>query len=852
MARRRAEPTAQQPVAANGHEAVTREAADRLATCFNKLVARGVDRELAQRFSLQSLAALFAEHLGLLEHSTFARCLDACDEPRKSRGLLVPFFEATNTPRATPRGQLQGVDYFHGRLFAEPACVELYPDEIALLCEAAEVDWPNVRPEIFGTLFERSVDHEERSAYGQHFTHPLDIMKIVGPTIVRPWKELIEDATSVERLLELWKRLTELIVLDPACGSGNFLYVAYREMKRLELRIFERLREMSRRQEDHRQISFITASQFYGIDINPLSIELAKVTMMIARKLAFDELKVPDRRLPPDSLDRNFIAGDALIESEPLGLANERRHWRRPLLDGDGKPVSVTWPKADVIIGNPPFNGAKKLKPDLGPDYIKAVRQAFPDVPGMADYCVYWFRKSHDHLPDCTSRDPAAGRVGLVGTQNIRNNKSRVGGLDHIAASATIIEAVDNQPWSGAANVHVSIPNWVKHPPLDLSLSNRQQAAVLKQLLIPEQRRLWFKVPDKPTRREGGACELVYRDCSHLNSALSDDIDVSARSNLRSNKKPKRCFQGKIPGSPGFILDAAEVGRLRHDSAEVVVPYLIGRELLDEFKVKRWAIDFRAMDLDQASRFRSAFAHCRACVLPDVQRSYERARENGSDMAEARREHLRRWWQFWNRRDELSEALSKTAKYIGCSRVTRRPVMVFLSTSICPSDLVQVFAFDDDYSFGILQSSAHFEWFGKSSRLKVESDLRYSVREVFETFPWPQHPTAQQVRGVARAARELRRVREASLDNQPGGLRALYRLLESTGRHALKSAHEQLDAAVLDAYGFRSQTPLLEQLLQLNLLLAQAERSGSPTTSPGIPSTFGDPSELISADCYQA
>ncbi len=118
--------------------------------------------------------------------------------------------------------------------------------------------------------------------------------------------------------------------------------------------------------------------------------------------------------------------------------------------------------QVDVIIGNPPFLGAKRLKPERGPDYVNAIRRAYPDVPGMADYCVYWFRKAHNHLPACTAKDRVAGRAGLVGTQNIRNNQSRVGGLDHIVQTGTIIEAVDNQPWSGEANVHVSIVDWVK------------------------------------------------------------------------------------------------------------------------------------------------------------------------------------------------------------------------------------------------------------------------------------------------------------------------------------------------------------------------------------------------------
>jgi hypothetical protein len=182
-----------------------------------------------------------------------------------------------------------------------------------------------------------------------------------------------------------------------------------------------------------------------------------------------------------------------------------------------------------VIIGNPPFIGAKHLKPQHWADYVNAVRQAYPDVPGMADYCVYWLRKAHDHLPECTKDDPVAGRAGLVGTQNIRNNQSRVGGLDYIVKTGTIIEAVANQPWSGEANVHVSIVNWVK--PRDAKLPSKD-------------RKLWFRVEPSAagnkakkarTRQASKQFELRSVSVSQINSALSDQVDVSGAVRLRCN-----------------------------------------------------------------------------------------------------------------------------------------------------------------------------------------------------------------------------------------------------------------------------------------------------------------------------
>ena len=161
---------------------------------------------------------------------------------------------------------------------------------------------------------------------------------------------------------QLWQRMHDFIVLDPACGSGNFLYIAYRELKRLEARLFERMAEKSGRLDPAQMMfGFVTARQFFGIDINPFAVELAKVTMMIARKLAIDELHITEKALPLDNLDDNFTAADALI-------------------DELGNPVR--WPPADVTIGNPPFLGAKRLKPERGSDYVNAVRRAYPKFLG--------------------------------------------------------------------------------------------------------------------------------------------------------------------------------------------------------------------------------------------------------------------------------------------------------------------------------------------------------------------------------------------------------------------------------------------------------------------------------------
>jgi hypothetical protein len=818
------------PTFNNDRVAVTREAADALANCFKRLVrpdrSPTVPRPTAQRFILQMLVALFAEDIGLLEKYFVTSLLNECHSPTETYDLIGGLFAAMNSREAAHGGRFKDIPYFNGGLFAEPARLELGDQELVLLRKAADYDWTKVQPEIFGTLFQHSMDDEERHAFGAHFTHPADIMKIVGPTIVQPWREQIDEARTLKRLIELRDRLHHFRVLDPACGCGNFLYLAYRELKRLEAHLIERMQEFPSRAEPGQLVlSFLSAQNFYGLDIQPFAVEIAKVTMMIARKLAIDELHITEQALPLDNLEQNFIAADALITP-------------------DGQPTQ--WPKADVIIGNPPFLGTKRLKPERGLDYVKRLRKAYPEIPGMADYCIYWFRKTHDHLSACSAEDPLAGRAGLVGTQNIRNNNSREGGLDYIARTGTVVEAVENQPWSGEANVHVSIANWAK----------TQDAA-----LLPKTRRLWFKVAPaaslrKPRARKAGTnaakeYELDLRECEHINSALSDQTDVSQAKILKCNAEPPCVYNGQFPRHHGFVLTPEEASALiAKDPAnrEVVHPFLIGAEMLTCDTPQRWVIDFQKMGLLDAKRYDALFRHVEANVLPHIQELVAKERKNTGKETGQDQQWLKTWWQHFRCRKELVDVVGKLPRYLACCEVTKRPIFCFLANDVRPDHTLEAFVLADDYSFSILQSSTHWLWFiTKCSKLK--SDFRYTPEFVFDTFPWPQSPTQAQVQAVAEAGREVRRVRAEASGKIKGGLRALYRTLEIPGANPLKDAHAALDAAVLAAYGFSSKRDLLAQLLALNQEVAARLERGELVTAPGVPKSFPDPQKLLTGDC---
>jgi hypothetical protein len=816
-------PIFEKPNFGNDQQAVTREAANLLALCFNSLIQRAVPQELSQRFILQMLVALFSEDIGLLKKYLVAQLLDECKEPQDSFDLIGGLFIQMNSPGQATGGRFKGVDYFNGGLFSNPARLELESDEIHFLKEAAKADWSQVRPEIFGTLFEHSLGKKERHAFGAHFTSPSDIMKIIGPTIVEPWRDQIENAKTLKRLLELQSKMITYTVLDPACGSGNFLYIAYREMKRLEFRINERITLLSSKQtEGQTALGLLTANQFYGMDVNPFAVELAKVTMVIARKLAIDELHITEHALPLDNLDQNFIAGDALLNP-----------------DGYQAP----WPKVDVIIGNPPFLSSKKLKPERGPDYVKSLRKAYAKVPGMADYCVYWFRKAHDELEECTLEDPCTGRAGLVGTQNVRNNQSRVGGLDHIVKTGTILEAVDNQPWSGEANVNVSIVNWVKSK---------------DPKLLTKKRVLWSQIKPPNTKQKkprnwelGRTYELERRECLHIGPAITDKIDVTGAIDLQCNLVPQRSFNGQMLGHSAFLLTEEQRKIILSKdpvSSSVIYPYLNGKEFLTgSGKPRRYVLDFRKMDQIQAAQYKGAFDWVRSHVLPDRQRKADEGKDKSGKQRSHHKGFLARWWQLSFGRPELITAIESSPRYLCCSLVTKRPIFVFVHSSIRPSNLLQIFTFDDDYSFGILQSSLHWLWFMEKSS-KLRGDFRFG-ESVWNTFPWPQDPNSSHIDAVAKAARAVREIRAEALSKVKGGLRAVYQILDLPGAHPLKDAHTCLDDAVRITYGFSQADDPLSRLLQLNQDIARRIEEKQDVTKPGIPTTYPTPSRLLSTDC---
>ena len=418
------------PVFRNNQVEVTISTAKRLGELYRLLKARaardGFTELIAQKFILQCVLAMFAEDRGLLPNDLFVACVQDCMNGASTYDLLGGLFKEMNEKGITLAGKYKGVDYFNGGLFSEIHVIELINEELKILDVAARENWGKIRPAIFGSIFEATSDSKERHARGMHFTSEVDIMKIVVPTITRYWEEKIEATNKIEDLNALQLELQAYRVLDPACGSGNFLYLAYQELKRIEVMLLAKLATKQKTISQQVQMGLVTPNQFFGMDINPFAVELARVTLMIARKVAIDKHGLSEPALPLDTLDKNIVCQDALFSD---------------------------WFEADAIIGNPPFLGAKHMRLNLSDEYIDRVFAKFPDIKDV-DFCAYWFHLTHDRLSENT-------RAGLVGTNSISQGKSRKVSLEYAVDHGGVIhDAVSSQEWSGEAAVHVSIVNW--------------------------------------------------------------------------------------------------------------------------------------------------------------------------------------------------------------------------------------------------------------------------------------------------------------------------------------------------------------------------------------------------------
>lgn len=739
-----------EPVFLSAQEGVTREAVTHVTHLYERLQERrAAFSDVLRDFLLQCVWCMFAEDLGQLESHLFTRLVESliAEPQRSSADDLHALFSWLNTPGQRPAGGLYSqTRYVNGGLFESPARVHLAVDELEELRGACDFDWKRVEPHIFGSLLEGALGHESQWALGAHYTHEADIQKVIRPSIVDPWREKIENAEKVAEAQQLQNSLLNYVVLDPACGSGNFLYVAYRELRRLEKRLAERVEDL-RRDAGLKQQSafsaFFPLTNIRGIEINAFAISLARVTLWMAHKLAVDELDLSEATLPLEDLS-GLQVGDAL---------------------------RVSWPRCDVIVSNPPYHGTKNMRAQLGDAYLAWLRDAYG--VGVKDHCVYWFRRAHAHL--------APGqRAGMVATNSIAEGKNREVTLDHIVDHGGVItDAVRSQVWPGAANVHVSIVNWIKEP-----------------------------------ERPVAGFHLDALEVAGITSELASGSRRADPRPLRENAGKQ--FFGVVPGGKGFLLSPDEAKKLlaRRDAdyAAIVRPYLIGDDITKSPALgpRRFIIDFGELPLEDAEEWAAAMAIVRQRVKPERDRH-------------PKRREREEWWKLSRTVRDLFEAVQPLPRFIACPATSKRIAMVWCESGWCPGNATSVFAFDDDYAFGLLSSSVHTRWATRHST-KLETRPRYTVNS-FATYPWPQPPSPPAQDEIAGLGRLVNTERGRICAERQIGLTTLYNAVEQGAHVPLRHLHEALDEAVATAYGWPSEVAhdpeaQEDRLVELNLSLA--------------------------------
>jgi N-6 DNA Methylase len=711
--------------------AVTQEAVELVTGLFATLGERraGPPDELRD-FALQCVWCMFAEDLGQLEAHLFTHILDEliANPERSSADDLGQLFEWLNRDAPRPGGGLYATTrYVNGMLFQHPARIHLDQQELITLRSACEYDWQKVEPHIFGSLLEGALGRESQWALGAHYTHEVDIQKVVKPSIIDPWRERIEDASTLDQVRRLQNELLNYVVLDPACGSGNFLYIAYRELRRVEQRLHDRELDL-RRAQGRRQATqgaltaFFPLTNIKGIEINAFAVALARVTLWMGHKLAVDELDLDEATLPLENLP-GIQAADAL---------------------------RIDWPRASVIIGNPPFHGDRHLRGLLGDDYVKWLQETFHC--GVKDHCVYWFRKAQDHL------EPGQ-RAGLVGTNSISQNRARSASLNYIVENGGVItNAVSSQDWPGAANVDVSIVNWIKRP------------------------------PDPPS-----VYQLDNNEVQAIDTALTEST-IPIADVPRIDTQVGIAFQGFLPGAEFDISRERAAQMLARSEAsytDVVKPYLDGRDITRSIDQSpgRYTIDFGQMSLEQAIQYPLAL---------EILRSQAKgAREESTSY-----HRNPRWWQFLWPRPEFRQAARGLDRFIAGSATGKRIFFIWCEPDWRPSNSTNIFALADDFSIGVLTSRVHTDWAAKKSST-LEDRIRYTPSSAFDTFPWPQ-ATGVRRELIGALARELLAARSAHCVEHAIGLTDLYNRLDDGAFEDLRSLHRRLDIAVIEAFGWRA------------------------------------------------
>lgn len=852
---------------------VTREIAELLAKLSKSLETRMI-RALPQRLAAETLTAarraiaekvalflmrclftMFAEDVGLLKRASFSGLLREYEG--KANRVHVPLgrlWNDMNTGGFSPELEAD-VLKFNGGLFRGASALEIAEDDLALLIVAAERNWKDVEPAIFGTLLERALDPADRHRLGAHYTPRAYVERLVVATIIDPltedWRNIKTAAAQLmeagepkkaqDLVRDFHRQLCETRVLDPACGTGNFLYVSLELMKRLEGEVLEALIDLGEKQANlELDRHTVDPHQFLGLEINPRAVAIAELVLWIGY-LQW-HFRTRGDAMPAEPVLKNFAniaEQDAIIAYDKSDILRDDQG--RPITRWNGvttklhpitgeevpddsarielrtyfNPRPTSWPKADFIIGNPPFIGGKDMRQELGDGYAEACWKARGYIPGGADFVMHFWDKAAE-----TVRGGKARAFGLITTNSITQSFSRRVVERHLSAKKplSLAMAIPDHPWlKSAATAAVRIA-------MTVGVAG-SQTGMLREVTAES-----GLDTDTPT------VELSERS-GKIQADLSIGANVTSVTALRANENLSSPGV-KLHGA-GFIVTPQQAQSLGLGTVEGlekhILPYRNGRDLTAR---PRGVMVIDLFPLDETeirAQFPAVFQWVYDRVKP------ERDHNN-------RKSYRESWWIFGEPRRELRPALEGLSRYIATVETSKHRFFQFLDAEIRPDNKLITVGHDDAFVLGVLSSRIHVTWaLASKTRLGVGNDPVYAKTLCFDPFPFPDAP--EKLKAKIRALGEqLDAHRKSVLEKHKHlTMTGLYNVLEKLRASAaltdaekdiyesglvgvLREIHDDLDAAVAEAYGWPadlSGDEILVRLVALNHERAAEEAAGS-------------------------
>jgi hypothetical protein len=824
---------------------VTRDIARRLASVSKSLEDRNVDAEDAAGFLMRCLFSMFAEDVGLLPEGGFHDLLrDGEADPARFPPMAGQLWEAMDTG-GFAHALKTHVRRFNGQFFKNRAALPLQREELSELRQAAKHSWREVEPAIFGTMLEQALDPDERRRLGAHYTPRAYVERLVNTAVIEALRDdwtlaqataerhvgAGDKAKAVATVRNFHRKLCETRVLDPACGTGNFLYVTLALMKRLEGEVLEALANLGGQEafaglEGHG----VDPHQFLGLEVNPRAAAIAELVLWIGHLQwhfnnhggapaepilqAFNNIKVTDAVLAAERRLARDVDGKPLTRRGPDGQEEEVYVYLTP--------KRPDWPRAEFIVGNPPFIGGKDLRARLGDSYAEALWTAHPDMNDAADFVMYWW----DHAALLLTKPKTAlRRFGFVTTNSITQVFQRKTLERYLKAKKkpiSLLLAVADHPWTKATEKAAAVR-------IAMTVAAAGKGLEGKALEVTAARALDTDDPIIETAETVGV----------INPDLTVGVDVTVAVPLKANEGV--CSPGVKLHGAGFIVtpqQAEHLGLGRRPGLEKHIrPYRNGKDLTAKSRNVMVIDMFGLSEAEMRKQYPEVWQHLAIKVKPARDKNRRKYRKDN-------------WWLFGENNPEARKSLKKINKFIATSETMKHRIFMFLDGAILPDNKLVAVASDDPYVLGVLSSTIHVVWAMRSGGwLGVGNDPVYVKTRCFDPFPFPDASEGQK-QTIRDLAEELDSLRKQRLEQHPhltltGLYNVLSRLRAGTPPDALspeervilddglvlllKDFHERIDAAVADAYGWPVDLPeeeILSRLIALNRKRAAEEERG--------------------------